>query len=185
MTVSTYMVKSMMSTADSEARQHQAALQFMMQAFLKLMRSDNHEHSKYADYIKNMKFLVDSLVPQLSGCELKDIVKMIMTMIQDPECKFLCPSESTEASDSDEGMPDKYDMPSEGDIIAEFPKDMLMAKERTCISNVLKHMEMSHLEAAKVMKSMKKLITKIPVGAFRLLLQATVQPHIMTQHHCL
>ena len=78
-------------------------------------------------------------------------------------------------------MPDKYDMPSEGDIMAEFPKDMLMTKVRTCILNI-KHMEMSHMEAAKAMRSMKKLITQIPIGAFRLLLQANVQPHIMIQH---
>ena len=118
MTVSKHMVKSMISTVDPEARQHQSALQSTMQAFLKSMRSDSHDHSKYVDYIKDIKFLVDSLVPQLSGCEPKDIVRMIMTMIQDPECKFLSPSESTKASDSDEGMPDKYDMPSEGDIMA-------------------------------------------------------------------
>ena len=81
MTVSTYMVKSMMSTVDPEARQHQAALQSTMQAFLKLMRSDDQYQSKYVDYIKDMKFLVDSQIPQLAGCEPKDIVKMIMTMV--------------------------------------------------------------------------------------------------------
>ena len=156
-----------------------------MQAFAKLMRSDNHDRSKYVDYIKDMKFLVDSLVPQLSGCEPKDVVKIIMTMIWDPKCKYLHPSESTEASDSDEGMPDKYDMPSEDDIMAEFPKDMLMTEVRACMLNILKHMEMSHMEAAKAMRSMKKLITQIPIGAFRLLLQATVQPHVMIQCHCL
>ena len=172
------MVKSMMSTVNPEARQHQAALQSMTQAFLKLMRSDDHECSKYHDYIKDMKFLVDSLIPQLAGCEPKD-VKMIMATIQDPECKFLHLSESTEASD--EGMPDKYDVPSEGDIMAEFPKDMLTPKVRTCITNVLRYIETSHLEAAEAMKCMKKLVTQIPIGTFRLLLQATIQPHIMIQ----
>ena len=38
---------------------------------------------------------------------------------------------STEASDSDEGMPDKADVPSEGDILAEFPNDMLITEVRT------------------------------------------------------
>ena len=114
----------MLSTVDPEARQHQAALQSTTQAFVNLMQSDHHDCSKYANYIKDMKFLVDSYVPQLSGHELKDVVKMIMTMIQDPECKYLHLSESTEACDSDEGMPDK--VASEGDILAEFPKDMLM-----------------------------------------------------------
>ena len=106
------MVKSMTSTVDPEARQHQATLQSTMLAFVKLMWSDQHDHFQYADYIKDMKFLIDNYVHQLSGCEAKDIVKMIMTTIWDPECKYLCPSESTEASDSDEGMPDKYDVPS-------------------------------------------------------------------------
>ena len=71
----------MMSTVDPEAIQHQSALQSTTQAFLKLMRSDDHDHSKYHDYIMDMKFLVDSLVPQLLGCEPKDVVKMIMTTI--------------------------------------------------------------------------------------------------------
>ena len=51
------MVKSMSSTVDPEARQHQAALQFTTQAFVKLMQSDQHDHSKYADYIKDMKIV--------------------------------------------------------------------------------------------------------------------------------
>ena len=48
----------------------------------------------------------------------KAIVKMIKTMVWDPECKYLHPSESTEASSSDEGMPQKFDTPSEADIMA-------------------------------------------------------------------
>ena len=85
---------------------------------MKLMRSDDHGHSKYVDYIKDMKFLVDSLVPQLSGHEVKDVAKMIMTMIKDLECKFLCPSKSTEASDSEKGMPDQVEVPDEADILS-------------------------------------------------------------------
>ena len=75
---------------------------------------------------KDMKFLMDNLVPQLTGHEVKDVAKMIMTMIKDPECKFLCLSESTETGDSDKGMPDQVDEPDEGDILAQFPRDMLM-----------------------------------------------------------
>ena len=82
-------------------------------------------------------------------------------------------------------MPNKYDMPSEADIMVKFPKDMLMTEVRTYISNILEYMEMSHLEAAESMRNMKKLIPHIPVGAFRLLLQAIVQPCIMKQCHCL
>ena len=103
-------------------------------------------------------------------------------MVTPDECKYLCPSESTEASDSDKGMPDKYDVPSEGDFLAEFLKDMLMNEVQMNILSVLEHIEMSHMEAAEAMRSMKKLVTKISIGAFRLLLQATVQPHNMIQH---
>ena len=129
-----------------------------------------------------MKFLLDSHVPQLQGCEPKDVVKMIKPTIHDPECKFLCPTESTEESDSDEGMPQEFDTPSEADIMAEFPKEMLTPEVRTNIANIIEHMEASHSEAAKSMKCMKELIPTIPVGAFHLILQAMVQPCIMIQH---
>ena len=39
-------------------------------------------------------------------------------MIHDPECKYLHPSESTEASSSDEGMPQEFATPSEANIMA-------------------------------------------------------------------
>ena len=95
----------MTSTLDPDTRQHQHALQSTMQAFIKLMKSDDHDKSYYWDYIKDMKFLLDSHVPQLQGCDLKVVVKMIKPTIHDPECKFLCPTESTEESNSKEGMP--------------------------------------------------------------------------------
>ena len=107
---------------------------------------------------------------------------MIKTTIQDPKCKYLCPSESIEASSSDEGMPQKLYTLSEADIMAEFPQDMLTPEVKSNISNALEHIEASHTEAAEVMQSMKKLVTTIPVGAFHLLLQVMVQPHIMVQH---
>ena len=47
--------------------------------------------------------------------------------------------------------------------------------------NVIEHMEVSHNEAAEVMKCVKKLVPTIPVGAFHLILQAMVQPRIMIQ----
>ena len=172
----------MTSTLDPDAKQHQHALQLTMQAFIRLMKSDDHNESHYWEYIKDMKFLLDSHVPQLQGCELKDVVKMIKPMIHDPECKFLHPTESTEESDSNEGMPQEFDTPSKADIMAEFPKEMLTPEVRTNIANVIEHMEALHSEAAKLMKCMKKLIPTILVGAFCLILQAMVQPHIMIQH---
>ena len=60
------------------------------------MKSDDHDKSHYWDYIKDMKFLLDSHIPQLQGHEPKDVVKIITPMIYDPECKFLHPAESTE-----------------------------------------------------------------------------------------
>ena len=172
----------MMSTLDPDARHYQAALQSTMQTFIKLMKSDNYYKSQYWDYIKDMKFLLDSHVLQLQGQEPKDIVKMIKTTVQDPKCKYLHPSESTEASSSDEGMPRKFDTLSEADIMAEIPQDMLTPEVRTNISNIIEYIEASHTESAKTMQCMKRLIMTILVGAFWLLLQVMVQPHIMIQH---
>ena len=106
---------------------------------------------------------------------------MIKPTIHDPECKYLHPSESTEASSSDEGMPQEFDTPSEADIMAEFPRDMLTPEVRTNISNAIEHIEASHIEPAEAMRCMKKLIPTIPVSAFCLMLQAMVQPCIMIQ----
>ena len=73
---------------------------------------------------------------------------MIKTTVWDPECKYLHPSESTEASSSNEGMPQKFDTLSEADITAKFPEDMLTPEVRSNILNVIKHMEASHTEKA-------------------------------------
>ena len=107
---------------------------------------------------------------------------MIKTIVWDPKCKYLHPSESTEASSSDEGMPQKFDTPSEADIMAEFPKDMLTPKVRSNILNIIEHMKASHTEAAEAMQYTKMLVMTIPVGAFHLILQSMVQPDIMIQH---
>ena len=73
---------------------------------------------------------------------------MIKTTIWYLKCKYLHPSESTEASSS---MPQKFDTLSEANIMAEFPKDMLTPEVRSNILNVIEHMEASHTEAAKAM----------------------------------
>ena len=172
----------MTSTLDPDARQHQQVLQSTTQAFIKLMKSDNHNKLHYWDYIKDMKFLLDTHVLQLQGHEVKDVVKMIKPTIHNPECKYLHPGESTEASSNDEGMPQEFDTPSEADIMAEFLRDMLTPEVRTNILNAIEHVEASHNEAAEVMRCMKKLITTIPVSAFHLMLQAMVQPCIIIQH---
>ena len=76
---------------------------------------------------------------------------MIKTPVQDPECKYLHPSESTEASSSNEGMPQEFDAPSEANVMAKFPKDMLTPELRMTISNIIEHMVASHSEAAEAM----------------------------------
>ena len=172
----------MTSTLDPDAKQHKRALQLTMQAFIRLMKSDDHNESHYWEYTKDMKFLLDSHVLQLQGCEPKDVVKMIKPTIHDPECKFFHPTESTKERDSNEGMPQEFDTPSEADIMAEFPKEMLTPEIRTNIVNITEHMEALHSEAAESMKCMKKLVPTIPVGAFCLILQAMVEPCIMIQH---
>ena len=113
----------MTSTLDPDAKQQQCALQSTTQAFIRLMKSDDHNESHYWKYIKDMKFLLDSHVPQLQECELKDVMKMTKPTIHDPECKFLHPTESTEGSNSDESMPQEFDTPSETNIMAEFYPD--------------------------------------------------------------
>ena len=87
--------------------------------------------------------------------------------------------ESTSASNSDDCMLDQWTTPTEDYIMAEFPADMLMPKVQTHITNSIEHLEQPHSEVALAMRDMKKLMFKIPAGAFRLLLQAVVQPHIM------
>ena len=165
----------MKSILDPDAKQHQHALQLKMQAFIRLMKSDDHNESHYWEYIKGMKFLLDNHGLQLQGHELKDVVKMIKPMIHDPECKFVHPTKSTKESDSNEGMPQEFDTPSKANIMAEFHKEMLTPEVTTNIVNIIEHMEASHSEAANLMKCMKKLISTIPVGAFHLILQAMVQ----------
>ena len=139
------MVRSMLSTVDPEARQHQATLQSTMQAFVKLMRSEEHHHSKYVDYIKDMKFLVDSHVPQLLGWELKDVAKNGL----DNKSETQSASTSTPVRALKQVIVMRaylisFDTPCEGYILTEFPKDMLMTEVRTNISSVLEHIDTSH-----------------------------------------
>ena len=89
-------------------------------------------------------------------------------------------------------MPGKVDIPSEGDILTEFPKDMLTTEVRMNISNILEHMEMSHMEAAEVMRSMKKLVTLVrsllvhssfAAGHCTALYNDTTLPSLMSLNH--
>ena len=89
-----------MSTLAPEAQYHQGTLQSTTQAFLATMQSDGHDQSKYEHFIKNMKFLLDNHISDLKGQQVKDVTKMVMNIIWDPDCKHLRPKESTiESSD--------------------------------------------------------------------------------------
>ena len=59
---------------------------------------------------------------------------------------------ASEASSSNEGIPQEFANPSEADIMAKFLRDMLTPEVRTNILNAIKHMEASHNEAAEVMR---------------------------------
>ena len=76
---------------------------------------------------------------------------MILMTVWDNECKYLHPSENTEASSSNKGMPQNFNTLSEADIMAEFPKEMLTTEVTLNIMKVIEHIEASHVEAAEVM----------------------------------
>ena len=130
-------VRSMSYTVDPEAWQHQAILAVHYAGICKA--DENWRTPSFQVCRLHQRHEVSggqSHVLQLSGCEPKDIAKMIMTRIWDLKCKYLHPTESTEASDSDEGHAWwGWCIPSKGDILAEFPKEMLMTEVRTNISN--------------------------------------------------
>ena len=71
-----------------------------------------------------------------------------------------------------------FERPDDDIIIAEFPENMLTSEVQIQVTNCLDHMEQSHSTAAAALCEAKKLMTVIPVGAFRLLLKALFQPII-------
>ena len=102
---------------------------------------------------------------------------MVMSTIHDLDCKFLRPKESTTES-SHEDFLTQFDRPDDDIIMAEFPDNMLTSEIRTRITKCLDYMEQSHSSVAATLTEVKKLMPLIPVGAFRLLLQALLQPII-------
>ena len=66
------------------------------------MRFEDHDPEQYKEYIKDIKYLVDDFIPHLSSHKTKDVVKIILTTIKNSDCKYLHPSKSTDASDSDD-----------------------------------------------------------------------------------
>ena len=91
------------------------------------MWSNEHETSAYTDYLKDTKFLLDEHISKLSGHQAKDVVKMILSTVKDPECKFLCPTESTTES-SDEDFMTEIHCVEEDEIFVAFLADILTAE---------------------------------------------------------
>ena len=61
---------------------------------------------------------------------------------------------------------------------------MLTSEVRTWIMNCLDYMEQSHSSAAATLTEVKELMPVIPISAFRLLLQALLQPIIKVKGWC-
>ena len=99
----------------------------MTQAFLDIMQSDNHEASAFTDYLKDTKFLLDEHISKLSGHQVKDIAKMILSTVKDLECKLLCPTESTTESSDEDFLTELHHI-KEDEIFVAFPADMLTAE---------------------------------------------------------
>ena len=163
-----------MSTLSLEAQHHQRALQSTTQAFIATMWSDGHDRSNYEDFIKDMKFILDTHISDLKDCSTKDVTKMVIATIWDLDCKYLRPAESTTKS-SDEDFPTQFKRLDDDVIIAEFPDNMLTSEVRTRVTNCLDYMEQSHTTPAATLKEAKKLMSHIPARAFRLLLQPVIK----------
>ena len=68
------------------------------------MLSDEHDRSKYEDFIKDMKFILDTYISDLKDWPAKDVTKMVMRTIHDLDSKYLRPKDTTTES-SDEDFP--------------------------------------------------------------------------------
>ena len=137
------------------------ALQSTTQAFIATMQSDGHDQSKYEDFIKDMKFILDTYISDLKDCSTKDVTKMVISTIWDLDCKYLRPKESTTKS-SDEDFPTQFERLDDDIIMAAFPDNMLTSEVRTRVTNCLDYMEQSHTAAAAALKEAKKLMLHNP-----------------------
>ena len=49
------------------------------------MQSDEYSRSNYKDFIKDMKFLLDTHISDLKDWPAKDVTKMVISTIHDPD----------------------------------------------------------------------------------------------------
>ena len=134
------------STLTVESQRHQRALQTVARTFLNAMKSNDHSQEKYIDFLKDVKDLIQDHVRELKTHNVTEITKIVLKMVCDPLCKFLCPNElSTDSSDDD--LPGNIPNVEEDDIFCEFPPGTLTDEVRQTISSCLEHMEQSHTEA--------------------------------------
>ena len=94
-----------MYTLVPEAQCHQRAFQSTTQGFIATMWSDGHDWLKYEDFIKDMKFILDTYISDLKDLtKQKDVTKMVSQHNSEIQTvsTYLRPKESTtESSDKD------------------------------------------------------------------------------------
>ena len=117
-------MKSSISTQDPDATHHQQSLKTATKTFLSAMRSNEHKLSKYQNFLKDVKFILDGHVTDLTECAPSAVMKQILATMRDPNCKYLGPKESTTES-SDEDFPTQFTHLVEEQIFGEFPVDIL------------------------------------------------------------
>ena len=91
---------------------------------------------------------------------------MVISIIQDPDCKYLGPKESTTKS-SDKGFSTQFERLDDDVIMVVFPDNMLTSEVRARVTNCLEYMEQSHSTAAAALKEVKKPMSTISRYTFR------------------
>ena len=91
------------------------------------MKSDEHNKLVYTNFIKDLNFFLDDHVLDCCDRPLKDVAKIVMQIVKDPECKYLRPTKSTTES-SDDDFPMQFEIIEEDQILTAFPDQILTSK---------------------------------------------------------
>ena len=105
------------------------------------MQSDGHGWSKYEDFFKDMKFILDSYISDLKDWQAKNVTKMFISIIQDPDCKELRPKESTTESSDERFSNAVQKTQMKTSSWQHFLDDMLTSEVGTRVTNCLDYME--------------------------------------------
>ena len=167
----------MTSTQNPELTHHQRSLQTATEAFITSIKLEDHDMQRYKMYVKDVKLILDKHVAELMGRNTSDVAKQVLKTVNDPECRYLRPTESSTES-SDEDFPTTCAHPVEDQIFGEFLENLLTPEIREHITAFCENMEQVHLLAVTTMEEMAKLSPELPRGPFHLHLQAMVQPVI-------